>query len=167
MKNIPRDDDHELWWLLSQARHALSLARKRELKQYHLSSAMSSILLAINAIGDKATPADIARWIWRQPHSVFVLLRRMEKNGLVTLNKDLHRKNLIRVALTSKGREAYAQSLVRESIHNAMSSLSEEDRQKLRSCMYKLWDSALKEHRTNQSWHDLQYPPPGERHESG
>jgi DNA-binding MarR family transcriptional regulator len=67
----------------------------------------------------------------------------MEKKGLITKVKDSDRKNMWRVALTEKGQNAYRQSVKRESIHAAMSSLSEKERLQLGSYLEKLRDCAL------------------------
>jgi DNA-binding MarR family transcriptional regulator len=55
------------------------------------------------------------------------------------------RKNLVRVSITEKGQQAYHKSTRRKSIHRIISSLSEEERQKLRSCLEKLQNKAFKE----------------------
>ena len=68
----------------------------------------------------------------------------MEKKGLVTRAIDMDKKNRWRVGLTEKGQDAYRQSLKRESIHTVMSSLSEDERQRLESCLRKVRDQALK-----------------------
>ncbi len=120
-------------------------ARWEELAQYNVPPVQAAVLFIIQAIGYRATPAEISRWFFRQSHSVSELLSRMEKGGLVRKVKDLDRKNLVRVELTEKGRETYHQSMKRVSIHNIMSSLSEEEHQQLRSCLQKLRDKALKE----------------------
>ena len=59
--------------------------------------------------------------------------------------KDFDRKNLVRVILTEKGQQAYYQSSEIKSIRQIVSSLSEEERQQLRSYMETLRDKALKE----------------------
>jgi len=76
----------------------------------------------------------------------------MEKEGLIRKVKDLDRKNLIRVVVTEKGQRAYEQSTKREVIHRIMSSLSEEERQQLSSCLQKLRSKALAEF-------DMERPP--------
>ena len=101
-------------------------ARTRELFQYGITPAEAAVLVIVQAIGEKATPAEISRWLFREPHSISGLLARMEKQGLVRKVKDLDRKNLVRVVITEKGQQAYQQSTKRESIHRIMSSLSEE-----------------------------------------
>jgi len=119
------------------------MARGRELVQYDISPRQAAALAAIQAIGSKATPAKVSRWLCREPHTVSSLLSRMEGEGLVRKTKDLDRKNLVRITLTEKGKKAYAQSLGRESIHEIMSALSKEDRQQLSSCLEKLRDKTL------------------------
>ena len=136
--------DYNLWVLLHQAKDAVFKAREKELSQYGISAMEAAALFIIQAIGDKATPAEISRWIFREHHTVTALLSRMEKKGLITKVKDLDRKNLWRVSLTEKGQDAYRQSLNRESIHAAMSPLSENERQQLGSYLRKVRDQALK-----------------------
>ena len=143
MKNfLSTDQDYGLCVLLQQASKAILEACQQELKQYGISPGQAMVLFVIKAIGDKATPAEIARWILQKPHSVSELVSRMEKQGLVRKVKDLDRKNLVRVVLTEKGREAYYHSTRRESIHQIMSFLSEEGRQQLRHCLQTLRDKA-------------------------
>lgn len=101
-------------------------------------------MFVINALGDKATPAEISRWLFRESQSVSGILNRMEKQGLVRRDKDLGKKNLVRVALTEKGREVYGNCTKRESMHRIMASLSGEQRQQLIACLENLRDAALK-----------------------
>jgi len=100
-------------------------------------------LFVIDAIGDKATPAEISRWLFRQSHTISGLLKRMERDGLIRMVKDLDRKNLVRVALTEKGQQALDQSRKREAIHYVMSTLSLEEQQQLSSSLDKLLSRAL------------------------
>jgi len=139
------DEDYNLWWLMLLMRRIMYKARARELFQYRITPEQAAILFIVQAIGEKATPAEISRWLFREPHSVSGLLARMEKQGLVRKVKDLERKNLVRVVITEEGQQAYQQSTKRESIHRIMSSLSEEDRQQLRSYLEVLQNKALEE----------------------
>jgi MarR family transcriptional regulator for hemolysin len=139
------DEDYNLWVLLSQAADATLRARQKELDQYGISAAQAAVLFVIQAIGERATPAEITRWLLREPHTVSELLSRMEKERLVNKAKDLERKNLVRVSITEKGRQAYRQSTKRKSIYKVMSSLSKEERQQLRSYLERLRNKALGE----------------------
>ena len=86
---LSTDQDYNLWVLLHQAKDAVFKAREKELSQYGISAMEAAALFIIQAIGDKATPAEISRWIFREHHTVTALLSRMEKKGLITKVKDL------------------------------------------------------------------------------
>jgi len=142
---LSTDQNHDLWTLLAQTRDAILKVRQKELHRVSISATQTTALSAIQAIGDKATPAQISRWLFREPHSVSGLLSRMEKEGLVRKVKDLDRKNLVRVELTEIGYQAYHRSMRQESIHKIVSSLSAEQCQQLTSCLQTLRNEALKE----------------------
>ncbi len=142
--NLLADKDYNLWVLLHQTRNAILKIRDKELRQYGISTREASTLFNVQAIGDTATPAEIARWAFREHHTVSALVKRMEKKGLITKVKDVDRKNIWRVSLTEKGEKAYRQSLKRESIHAVMSSLTENERKQLEIYLRKVRDQALK-----------------------
>lgn len=141
---LPVDKDYKLSVLLHQARDAVHKARDKELSQYGISPMDAAALFAIHAIGDKATPAEISRWIFREHQTVTALLGRMEMKGLITRTRDLDMKNMWRVTITEKGYVAYRQSTDRESIHMALSLLSENEKRGLESYLRKVRDQALK-----------------------
>ncbi len=146
MKNFPStDQDYHLWWLILHMRRAMHKVRARELFQYGITPEQAAVLFIVQAIGPRATPAEISRWLLRESHSTFGLLSRMEKQGLLRRTKDLEKKNLVRVTLTKKGREVYHHSTKRESIHRIVASLSEGEHQQLMAYLEKLWNSALDE----------------------
>ena len=138
------DEDYSLWVLLNQAKDTIFAAREEELRPYGTSPMQAAVLFVIQAIGSEATPAEIARWLLRNPNTVSDFLNRMERAGLIRKTRDLDRKNVIRVTMTEKGRQAYDNSRKLESIHRIMSCLSKEERQHLRSYLEKLRSEALK-----------------------
>ena len=138
------DKDYTLWVLLLQARDVALKLRQKELRRYGISPEEAGVLFILHTIGNTATPAEISRWLLRKHHTVLGILGRMEKAGLIRKMKDSVRKNLVRVSLTEKGQQAYYQSIRIESIREIMSSLSEEERQQLNSCLQTLRDKALK-----------------------
>jgi len=139
------EEYYSLWWLVLHVRRALHKARGRELYRHGLTPVEASVLFVVETIGYRTTPAEISRWLLKEPHTISGLLDRMEKKGLITKNKDLDRKNLVRVELTEKGHEAYNQSLKRESIYNIMSVLSKRERQQMRKSLLKLFDKSIEE----------------------
>ena len=142
---LDEDETVNLWLLLRRASYTALKARAKELHQYGVSSANGGVLFIVDKLGQQATPAEISRQIFREPHSVSGLLKRMEKDGLIRRVKDLNRKNMIRVEMTEKGREIYKQICKRESIHRILSALSEEERQQLNRCLIKIREKALEE----------------------
>lgn len=142
---LSRDEDYELWVLLSNTQTAIHKLRSKELSRFGISPIEAMVLFSIANIASAAIPTEISRRVFREPHTISYLVRRMEDKGLVRRDKDLERKNLVRVAMTEKGWQAYYLSTGRESIHRTMSSLSEEERQQLRSCLQKLQEKALRD----------------------
>jgi DNA-binding MarR family transcriptional regulator len=139
------DEAYNLWLLLHQVSDIIFNAREEELREYDIPGMQAEVLFAIQAIGKKATAAQISRWIFRKAHSVSGILNRMEKARLVKKTKDLHRKNLVRVTMTAKGQQAYKQALKRKSIQRIISSLSEGERRQLKSILEALRNKGLKE----------------------
>ena len=151
------DRDYELWVLLHQACDAMNRARENELRQVGISGAQAVVLFVVKSLGAKATPTEISRCLLRKIHTVSGILNRMEKKRLLRKTKDLPRKNSVRASLTEKGEQAYYQSTKIESISGIMSSLSEQERQQLSSCLKTLRERALKQLGINQKRFFSQY----------
>ena len=138
------NESYELARLLMVTRDAIRKVRNRELMQYNVQSNRVSLLLAIDALKDKATPVAIGKYLLRERHSISELLSRAEKDGLVEKKWDLQRKNGVRVVLTPIGGEINKKSAERRSIHAVMAALSAKDAERLRSYLISLRDYTLK-----------------------
>ncbi|MFC1867278.1 MarR family winged helix-turn-helix transcriptional regulator [Thermodesulfobacteriota bacterium] len=145
VKSIIKNEDYRLWVLMRLTRDAMAKSREKELRRYGISSRESAVLFIIQAVGDKPTPAEISRWMFREQHSVSTLLNRMEKKGLIKKTKDLDRKNMVRVSLTDKGRQTFDKSSQTESIHRLLSVLSKKEYKQLFSILGILRDRALED----------------------
>jgi DNA-binding MarR family transcriptional regulator len=139
------DEDHDLWMLLTHTRYAIYRAREKELQRYGVSPEQVGVLFIIQALGNRATPSEISRYILRQPHTVSALIERMSEKGLVKKFHDLDKKNLVRVSLTEKGQKIYTSSTKRGPIHKILGVLSGEERARFRSTLDKLHLCARKE----------------------
>jgi DNA-binding MarR family transcriptional regulator len=139
------DEDHDLWMLLTHTRYAIYRSRERELLRFGVSPEQVGVLFIIQALNNRATPSEIARFILRQPHTVSALIERMAEKGFVKKQHDLERKNLVRVSLTEKGQKVYEHSTKRGPIHRIMSTLSDDERTQLRLLLEKLHTQARKE----------------------
>ena len=125
-------------------RDAIRKIRNQELKKYKVDSSRIALLLAINALKDRATPVAIGQYLLRKRHSISEFLSRAEKDGLVEKKWDLERKNGVRVVLTPKGREISKRSGERRSIHSVMSILTTKEAKRLQSLLITLRDYTLK-----------------------
>ena len=141
------DRDFALWAMIIQTRDMLFKARDNELGRYGITAVEARALFIINLIGDNATPAMISRLIMRGHNTVTALLTRMENKGLISRTKDPEKKNSWKIRLTDKGNKAYQYSLVRQTIHEVFSVLSEEDRELLIASLQKVCNRTL-EHMT-------------------
>lgn len=137
--------EFELWVLLQQTRDAVFNAREKELQKYGISQREAATLRAIVSIGKNVTPARLARWIYRKPHTVFSILQRMEKKNLLTLNKDPNIPNIVRIGLTRKGKKAYQASLHRETLFRIFHPLAGSRSNRLISDLNEIRDRALNE----------------------
>ena len=144
MKDLSTDRDYELYKGLQRTSNLAFKVRGKELSQHGISAMHAAVLDAIREIGREATPAEIARRLVREPHTISNLVTRMEKQGLVRKVNDLGRKNLVRVVMTQKGRNAYAKISKRDSTHNLMSGLADEESRQLMRYLRKIQAKAYK-----------------------
>lgn len=136
------DNDYILWVLLNQATNATFKARERELRRCNITMNHAKIFSVIIGRG-RATPRDIAKFLVREAHTVSNLITRMENDGLVRRVKLSGRNNHHYIEATEKGKRMYSKALDMESIHEIMSSLSEEEQEQLGVMLRKIRDSAL------------------------
>lgn len=101
--------------------------------------------MTIWALNGQITPVALSHHLFLEPHSVSELIIRMERKGLVTKNKDKKRANIVRLSITKKGRELCSKIMGQDLIRRVMSSLSDEQRTQLGSCLSILFAEALKE----------------------
>lgn len=141
------DEVDAAWLLLEQTRNAIFKARDLELEQVGISVAQSAVMFVIHTLEGRARPADIARWLVREPHSISGLLTRMERDGLLKREPDPERRNSVSIVLTAKGKDVCDKTFRRETVREVLSCLSEEERKSLRGTLIKLRDRALKDRR--------------------
>jgi DNA-binding MarR family transcriptional regulator len=134
-----------LWLLLARTQHIVSKIRHKELRESGVTINEAAVLFTILRLSRPATPASISQEVHWEPHTVSELLKVMEKKGTIKKVRDLERKNLIRVAITEKGVEAYRRSSQRKSTRRVMSALSKEEQIQLWTLLAKVRDKGLEE----------------------
>jgi len=139
------DKYNDLYHLFARARYLTFRAREKELQRYDLSPERVQLIFLVQALGNKATPAEIARLLVRQPHTVSAMVERMAKKGFVKKVKDLDRKNLVRVVLTEKGKKSYTLSIKRGPIHRILGTLDEKEQKQFQKYLERIMVKAEEE----------------------
>jgi len=142
--SLALDEYYRLWLLLSQTRSAIFKVRHKKVGQY-LHPNQAAALVSIWALDGQVTPAALARRLFLEPHSVSELIIRMEKKGLVSKTRDSVRGNVVRISITDKGRDVCIRAMGQDFIHKIISTLSDEQRKQLETCLTVLYAEALKE----------------------
>ena len=124
-------NSYRLFSLLRQTADSVLKAREAELKKYNLSPEQAAALVCIRSLDNKATPAEISRWLFRKRNSTTILLNRMQKLGLISKKMNKDRKNSITVRLTKKGYEAYKNSIEFRAFHSIIDVLPKKKRKQL------------------------------------
>ncbi len=146
-KHPERDQLFDLWVLLQQTKDAVYNVRNKELSEYGISPREAAIFRAIGALGKDVTPTALARWVYRKPSTMVGILRRMQRKGLVKLTKDPYIRNVVRVSITSKGKQIQNMACKRESIHKIFSVIAKENLDQLESSLTEIRSAALEESR--------------------
>lgn len=134
-----------IWILFRQTHDIMVKVRNRELRKYNINLEYTGTLSLVRQLGDRATPAEIARWRYRRPHTVSKVLTNMQKEGLIDRFKDLDRRNLVRIALTNKGARLQRQSEQAESLRRMFSCLTPKEIEQFGTYLEKLRSKAINE----------------------
>lgn len=129
--------------LLSQTADSMVRLRETRLGRFGLTSAQASALIFIWRSEGRATGAEVARWLFRQPHSVVSLLDRLERDGYIRKTRDPDRRNIKRLDLTETGVEALEHALDISYMCEVLNRLSEQDRVELRRLLTGIRAGAL------------------------
>ncbi|HEY97687.1 MAG TPA: MarR family transcriptional regulator [Dehalococcoidia bacterium] len=144
MKKLKINEDYRLWLLLNKTRSAIFKLRHKKVGQY-LPPNQAAALVTIWAFDGRITPVELSRQLFLEPHSVSELIVRMEKKGLVTKARDKNRGNVVRLSITTRGRELCRKVMGEDLIHGIMDSLTGEQQEQLRLCLMALFTASLEE----------------------
>jgi DNA-binding MarR family transcriptional regulator len=138
------DEFFVLWLLIAQAKDAVSKARHRDLERFNINKERRAILWSVQNDGGESTPVKIARQLFKELHSVSEMLKRMERQELVTISKRAGKSSAI-VKLTKKGEEIFNQSRHNEVDKRIFSVLPKKRRERLASDLWAIRNQALRE----------------------
>ncbi|MFC2045837.1 MarR family winged helix-turn-helix transcriptional regulator, partial [Chloroflexota bacterium] len=137
------NQQYDFWFLLNRGRDLSNLVTDEYLRKYGISQVEFATLFCISLLGDDVAPADLARQLFRNRNTISYILKRLEKRGLVTLRKNMEKKNQIKVTNTEKAKEILRFMEKNELLKRIIDSFSEEERQLFRKFMQKMYDMAV------------------------
>jgi DNA-binding MarR family transcriptional regulator len=136
-------DSGTLLAMFRQTHDAILKIRQKELRSLDITPEQVGALAAIRAIGPGATAAQLSKWLFRNPDSMTVLLRRLEKKGLISKKPDLKRKNIMRLKLTKQGEKAFHSASDAKLANSIFDKLPARKKDQLWSILEKLRSRAL------------------------
>lgn len=126
--SIPTSADELLWEKIFVTCVTLQRARELELARVGLTMAQAGVLYHLKIAKEPMTPMKLSRLMHKAPHTVGALVTRMEADGLIKTEKDLERKNWVRVSLTRKGEEAFDRQITQRLARNITSCLTNKEK---------------------------------------
>jgi DNA-binding MarR family transcriptional regulator len=123
--------NHEIWVLIRDLHHKISLVRQKELSQSKITSRQFYILRIIKSLGSDARLSAIAKETERKLDVISRQAALMEKDGLIKRIKDKPKSRLLRLELTKKGRAMLKISQYSKGMNEGISVLTEEQRRQL------------------------------------
>lgn len=132
--------DYDLWILFDRVGFAVSRLRELELARFGLTTPQAAILYALQNNKGEMTLQEIENKRMRQHHSIFILINRMIKMGIISQVKNSKDKK-DKIVITQEGQEIY-NKLTTSSLEMTFSSLSLEQQQKLSSYLALIHDRA-------------------------
>jgi DNA-binding MarR family transcriptional regulator len=134
-----RSEDHELILLITRTTFRIREATRRVLSGYGLQRPQN---LVLDALGeqDGLTPGEIATHLEVSGPTAVKMTQRMEANGLLERRRDHPDGRLVRVYLTSRGREIQGpiQAEIDRIAERALAGLSPRTRETLRRSLEKV-----------------------------
>jgi DNA-binding MarR family transcriptional regulator len=133
------DPDINLYMLLRQTDKIIYNAVDTELKHLRVTQSQITILTILSRENKPVTLDELANWSLRDFSSVFTLVGRMEKKGLVKRIKQNGESKTF-ITITDKGSQLYHQKVTEQSIHLVFDDLSADEKKQLDITSRKLRD---------------------------
>jgi DNA-binding MarR family transcriptional regulator len=140
IRTSKKDDPNiNLYILLHQTDILISNAVDIELKHLKVTQSQVSVLTKLSREDRPVTLDELTDWCLKDFSSVFTLVNRMEKKGLIKkIKKNGDAKTY--VALTKKGNILYHQKITERSIRLIIQKLSDDEKKQLKELLKKLRD---------------------------
>lgn len=129
-------DDYSIWGKITEVHDLICKARTVELRKLGLTAEQSKILRVLMVENGTSTINDIADMTQKRHNTISLIVKRMEKAGLIKRNK-IPSSNRYQIAITEKGIRLF-ETMPLNSIDMIFSTLSSDEKQALMSLLDKL-----------------------------
>jgi DNA-binding MarR family transcriptional regulator len=134
------DPEINLYVMLDQTNSIVTNAVEQELKHLRMTQPQVRVLTMLSRQDRPVTLEELAEWTLKEFNSVFTLINRMEKNGLVKkIKKEDELKTYI--VLTEKGSDLYHSQITERSLHLIFGKLNKEEKEQLYVLLAKVRDT--------------------------
>ncbi len=131
------------WASFMRTRNLLYKLFTRDIAELGIKPEQLGILNILKSTEGPVTPSLISRICHREPHTVSVNLKRLEAKGMIKLNKDLQRRNMIRVEITTQGEKTWEQGIKKtENVGLVFAELSQTEIDQMDAIIKKLAEAA-------------------------
>ena len=141
IRKIKKEDpDINLLVLLDQTCSVVTTAVELELKSLRITQPQVRILSMLSREDRPVTIDELANWTFKEFNSVYTLINRMEKRGLI---KKLKKKEDSKTYIvpTEKGSVLYHKKVTEQSIHLVFGKLSDEEKKQLFTILKRVRDT--------------------------
>lgn len=129
-------DDYSIWGKITEVHDLICKARTVELRKLGLTAEQSKILRVLMVENGTSTINDIADMTQKRHNTISLIVKRMEKAGLIKRNK-IPSSNRYQIAITEKGIRLF-ETMPLNSIDMIFSKLSSDEKHALMSLLDKL-----------------------------
>jgi DNA-binding MarR family transcriptional regulator len=134
------DPDINLYILLDQTDSIVTNAVEQELKHLRVTQPQVRVLTMLSRLNQPVTLEELSDWTLKEFNSVFTLINRMEKKGLIKkIKKEDELKTYI--ILTPKGSDLYHKQVTERSLHLIFERLNQEEKKSLGLLLGKVRDT--------------------------
>jgi DNA-binding MarR family transcriptional regulator len=137
-------EEHEISVMLRHVVLLMTKARRNELAHLGITPPQIGVLHFAQKFKTPCTVIQLREMMRRSNSSLVAIINRLERKGLLKRGADSQSKKYTRIFLTEKGKDVYKKAVDLSAFNTIVSSLPEEDQQRLKSYLITLNDASQK-----------------------
>ena len=140
------DDALKTWMRLRQASDAVEKVLQKDVDRHDSTTTQVDFLSILDACTGSVTPGQLAKYVFREQHSVSAQLSRMWRNGLVRKTRSKADQRVVSIKMTPKGEKqlkASRQAGIGQARELLASALSKQELAQFDKLLKKVRDAAI------------------------